>query len=98
MRVPMVLVESVNPYLASRAVFRLITSGTFSSGTYKSQPIAGHVKKIALPGLGTGVGNNWAQYLCTPGANRDQRRVAWTLCRASVVGRGKRKTSVALYK
>ncbi len=56
MRVPMVLVESVNPYLASRAVFRLITSGTFSSGTYKGQPIAGHIKKIALPGLGTGVG------------------------------------------
>lgn len=42
MRVPMILEESVNPYLAARAAIRLAMSENLNS--------------IAFPGLGTGVG------------------------------------------
>jgi O-acetyl-ADP-ribose deacetylase (regulator of RNase III) len=56
MRVPMILHESVNPYLAARAVLLLIARGTFPSDAYQGQPIADHVKTVAFPGLGTGVG------------------------------------------
>lgn len=56
MRVPMNLSDTVNPYLAARAVFLLITQGTFSSGNFAGQKISDHVKTIALPGLATGVG------------------------------------------
>jgi O-acetyl-ADP-ribose deacetylase (regulator of RNase III) len=56
MRVPMVLTDSVNPYLAARAVFRLIKYGMFTSGKYKDEPVAGHVNTVAIPGLGTGTG------------------------------------------
>ena len=56
MRVPMNLQESVNPYLAARAIFVLITHGTFSSGTFVGQKVSDHIKTVALPGLGTGVG------------------------------------------
>ncbi|EAY27975.1 macro domain-containing protein [Microscilla marina] len=52
MRVPMVLNNSVNPYLAARAVLLLILNGSFPDG----QPIADVVKRMAFPGLGTGVG------------------------------------------
>ncbi|RKZ51913.1 MAG: Appr-1-p processing protein [Candidatus Parabeggiatoa sp. nov. 3] len=56
MRVPMVLHDSVNAYLAARAVFLLVMKGKFMTGKYKDKPISNYVKKIAIPGLGTGVG------------------------------------------
>src|SRR5712692_8004571 len=56
MRVPMVLRDSPNAYLAARAVFLLLLRGTFTSGAYAGERIADHVRTVALPGLGTGVG------------------------------------------
>lgn len=56
MRVPMVLHESVNAYLAARAVLLLVNHGVFPSGRHEGQRIADHVKTVAIPGLGTGVG------------------------------------------
>jgi O-acetyl-ADP-ribose deacetylase (regulator of RNase III) len=56
MRVPMILRESVNPYLAARAVILLVQHGTFINGPFAGKAIAGVVKTVAFPGLGTGVG------------------------------------------
>ena len=57
MRVPMILgTESVNPYLAMRAVIMLVREGRFRDGDFQGNDIKSHVKRIALPGLGTGVG------------------------------------------
>jgi O-acetyl-ADP-ribose deacetylase (regulator of RNase III) len=56
MRVPMILTDTVNPYLAARAVFRLWQEGVFVSGAFAGEKIATHVQTIAMPGLGTGVG------------------------------------------
>ena len=56
MRVPMSLHESVNPYLAARAVFLLVKYGQFLSGPQQGQPISDRIHTIAFPGLGTGVG------------------------------------------
>ena len=56
MRVPMILEESVNPYLAARAALLLVRDGTFAHGPMKGHRIAEHVRTVALPGLGTGVG------------------------------------------
>lgn len=56
MRVPMILHDTVNPYLAARAIFNLVKHESFISGSFKNQPIAEHIKTVALPGLGTGVG------------------------------------------
>jgi O-acetyl-ADP-ribose deacetylase (regulator of RNase III) len=56
MRVPMILKETINPYLAARAVFLLVKHGAFVSGSLKGEPLAGIVERIAFPGLGTGVG------------------------------------------
>lgn len=52
MRVPMILKDSVNAYLAARAVFMLIKHGKLPSG----KPISEKINKVAFPGLGTGVG------------------------------------------
>jgi len=52
MRVPMILENSVNSYLAARAIFVLCLYGNFSSG----EKISNKVSSIAIPGLGTGVG------------------------------------------
>lgn len=52
MRVPMVLQDSVNVYLAARAVFLLIKHGKLPSGS----PISEKISTVAFPGLGTGVG------------------------------------------
>lgn len=53
MRVPMILGrESVNVYLATRAVLLLALYGCFDDGT----PIGKKVKSIVFPGMGTGVG------------------------------------------
>lgn len=56
MRVPMVLKNTINPYLAARAALLLVKYGTFPDGPYKDQPVAQQVKSLAFPGLGTGVG------------------------------------------
>lgn len=56
MRVPMILKDSVNPYLAARAVFLLIKYGTFFDGNYKGEPINKFVQSVAFSGLATGVG------------------------------------------
>lgn len=56
MRVPMILRDSVSPYLAARAVLRLVSQGTFSQGPLAGQPIASRIQTVAFPGLGTGVG------------------------------------------
>jgi O-acetyl-ADP-ribose deacetylase (regulator of RNase III) len=56
MRVPMILRNSVNPYLAARAVLLLWKYGTLATGTNAGKPVAACVQTIAFPGLGTGVG------------------------------------------
>jgi O-acetyl-ADP-ribose deacetylase (regulator of RNase III) len=53
MRVPMVLpVETVNPYLATRAALLLVREGTLANGF----PACERVQSICFPGMGTGVG------------------------------------------
>lgn len=52
MRVPMILKGTVNVYLAIRAVFLLVKFGKFENDV----AISDKVKTIALPGMGTGVG------------------------------------------
>lgn len=57
MRVPMALGrDTINPYLATRAVLRLASHGLFADGPHTGQRIADHVRVLALPGMGTGVG------------------------------------------
>jgi O-acetyl-ADP-ribose deacetylase (regulator of RNase III) len=56
MRVPMILTDSINAYLAARAVFLLVLHGTFSEGARAGQAVRDHVKSVAFPGLGTGTG------------------------------------------
>ena len=56
MRVPTILRDTVNPYLAARAALLLATRGTFTRGTYAGDKVADYVGSIAFPGLGTGVG------------------------------------------
>lgn len=52
MRVPMVLAETVHPYLATRAALLLVKHGTLDDG----RPIRNVVRRIAFPGMGTGIG------------------------------------------
>ncbi len=52
MRVPMILKDSVNIYLATRAVLILVKFGKFPNGSFINEK----VKTIAFPGMGTGVG------------------------------------------
>lgn len=56
MRVPMILRDSINPFLAARAVLLLIEHGIFSTGQFAGQRVGDYVKTVAFPGLGTGVG------------------------------------------
>lgn len=57
MRVPIDLpADTVNPYLAARAVLLLAHQGTFPDGTHAGEPVADHIRRIAFPGLGTGIG------------------------------------------
>ncbi len=46
MRVPLALRDSVNPYLAARAVFLFIRHCTFDSGPHAGQPIRNHVTSM----------------------------------------------------
>lgn len=52
MRVPMILRDTVHPYLAARAVLLLLREGTFPDGVAVSE----RIRSVAFPGLGTGVG------------------------------------------
>jgi O-acetyl-ADP-ribose deacetylase (regulator of RNase III) len=53
MRVPMILKhDSVNVYLATRAVLLLVKYGVQTDG----EPVAASVQRVAIPGMGTGVG------------------------------------------
>lgn len=56
MRVPMVLTDSVNPYLAARAALLLIRHGIFPEGVHSGKPVSSVINTIAFPGLGTGIG------------------------------------------
>jgi O-acetyl-ADP-ribose deacetylase (regulator of RNase III) len=56
MRVPMILHDSVHPYLAARAALLLVAHGTFSSGPERGRAVKESIRSIAFPGLGTGVG------------------------------------------
>ncbi|MBP0016823.1 MAG: macro domain-containing protein [Cyanobacteria bacterium SBLK] len=56
MRVPMILKDSINPYLAARAVLLLIKYGIFENGILEGELISQAVQTVAFPGLGTGVG------------------------------------------
>ena len=56
MRVPMILSDTVNPYLAARAALLLAKHGRFKSAVSEDKPISDVVKSVAFPGLGTGVG------------------------------------------
>ncbi|MEG4292910.1 macro domain-containing protein [Microcoleus sp. C2C3] len=52
MRVPTVLRETVNVYLATRAILTLVKFGTVPDGT----PVKHIIETIAIPGMGTGKG------------------------------------------
>ena len=52
----MILQDTVNPYLAARAVLLLVQHGTFAQGILAGEQIADAVRTIAFPGLATGVG------------------------------------------
>ena len=56
MRVPMILRDSVNSYLAARAVLLLIKHNIFESGILAGEKICDVVQTVAFPGLATGVG------------------------------------------
>ncbi len=56
MRVPTILRDSVNPYLAARAALLLVKHQKFTEGTYVGEKISDFVGSIVFPGLGTGVG------------------------------------------
>lgn len=56
MRVPMILKDSIHPYLAARAVLLLIKHGIFETGFLKGEKISDVIQTIAFPGLGTGIG------------------------------------------
>ncbi len=56
MRVPMVLAETVNPYLAAKAALLLIKNGVVPSGALAGESVSAVVDSVAFPGLGTGVG------------------------------------------
>src|SRR5262245_56337437 len=56
MRVPMILRDTVNAYLAARAALLLIRHGRFPAGPLEGEPISSAVDSVAFPGLGTGVG------------------------------------------
>jgi O-acetyl-ADP-ribose deacetylase (regulator of RNase III) len=56
MRVPMILKETVHPYLAARAVLLLIKHGRFEDGYLAGEKLSDVIQTLAFPGLGTGIG------------------------------------------
>ncbi|WP_281612709.1 macro domain-containing protein [Flammeovirga sp. SubArs3] len=67
MRTPMTILRSPNVYLATKAILTLLLYGKLEDGT----PIKEKIKTIAIPGLGTGVGQV-PPILCAR-----QMRIAW---------------------
>jgi len=56
MRVPMILTDTVTPFLAARAVLLLIRHGVFRVSPHTGEPVSSRISTVAVPGLGTGVG------------------------------------------
>lgn len=56
MRVPMILRDTVNAYLATRATLLLVQHGRFPDGQHQGRPLSDLIRTIAFPGMGTGVG------------------------------------------
>lgn len=67
MRNPMTIPHTPNVYLAMKAILTLVLFGTFDNG----EKISSKVQTIALPGLGTGVGQ------VSPLTCARQMRIAW---------------------
>lgn len=67
MRTPMTILRSPNVYLAMKAILTLVLFGRFDNGA----PISSKIKTIAIPGLGTGVGQ------VPPLVCARQMRLAW---------------------
>lgn len=67
MRHPMTISRTPNVYLSMRAILLLLKYGKLDSG----EPIEGKVKSIAIPGLGTGIGQ------VRPLVCARQMRIAW---------------------
>ncbi len=67
MRTPMTILRSPNVYLAMKAILTLARDGKMPDGS----PIAEKVKTLAIPGLGTGVGQ------VPPLVCARQMRLAW---------------------
>ncbi len=67
MRTPMTILRSPNVYLATKAILTLIKFGKFEDGTF----LKDRIKSVAIPGLGTGVGQVPAM-VCAR-----QMRIAW---------------------
>ena len=86
MRVPMVLTDTVNPYLAARAVLLLVKHGVVPSGALAGESVAAAVESVAFPGLGTGVGrvgpNTWLVR-----SGRPSRRSCWAAAIIPALGR-----------
>jgi O-acetyl-ADP-ribose deacetylase (regulator of RNase III) len=57
MRMPMTIAKTINPYLAARAVFLVWLNGTIRTGINTDRPACKVIHRIAMPGLGTGVGS-----------------------------------------
>ena len=67
MRTPMTIHRTPNAYLAMKAILTLIKYGKLENGL----PIINKIKSIAIPGLGTGVGQ------MPPLVCARQMRLAW---------------------
>ncbi|BDD05599.1 macro domain-containing protein [Aureibacter tunicatorum] len=67
MRTPMTILRSPNIYLATKAILSLLKHGVFEDGT----PIKNRINTIAVPGLGTGIGQ------VPPLVCARQMRIAW---------------------
>ena len=67
MRTPMAITGTDYVYLAMKAILTLIKSGVFEDGT----PVQERIQSVAIPGLGTGVGQV-PPLLCAR-----QMRIAW---------------------
>lgn len=57
MRMPQTITETVYPYLAARATLLLWRHGEFPDGPHRGQRLRDVLRRIAMPGLGTGVGS-----------------------------------------
>jgi O-acetyl-ADP-ribose deacetylase (regulator of RNase III) len=95
MRVPMILGNTVNPYLASRAVLLLIKHGRFTEGHMADEPIADYVQSVTFPGLGTGVGR--VEHLCAAGTGCHLGGCLWETWLHRAVGARTAKASGAVH-